>query len=370
MEGMRAFSPFSFLFVLPVILAGSSLRADEKFLPGFPDGKLTGWVNVNCAPDTWRLDEAGVLHCTGKPTGALRTERQYGDFIMEVEWRHLQPGGNAGIFVWSSAVAAKGVPFLQSIEVQVLDNSYDAKGRNEWYTTHGDIFPIHGSTMEPYGRHNGMRAFPAAEHSRSSPEWNHYRIEGRDGALKLYVNGHLTTQGSKCVWRRGYLGLESEGSPTEWKNLRIAEPGGPVAGEKETAPLEQGWTSLYTGTGFTGWKAPEGWEASDWQISGQGAGPLVTERELDGGACMVDVQAGKDSKGPALRWRGVALADAATLKPGVWHRLVISRGSKGLEVSVDGGTPVEAGEPESGSGALSLLPGFRFANIYHRAPRL
>ena len=84
----------------------------------------------------------------------LRTEKQYENFILELEWRHLKPRGNAGVFVWASEVAARGQPFLRAIEVQVLENAY---GNTDRYTTHGDIFPIHGSTMKPHGAHRGQR---------------------------------------------------------------------------------------------------------------------------------------------------------------------------------------------------------------------
>ena len=354
---------------LLILAVCCSAGAEEKFLPGFPDNKLTDWVNANGAPDTWRMDEAGVLHCTGAPTAALRTVRQYENFILEVDWRHMKPGGNAGIFVWGSAIAAKGVPFLRAIEVQVLDNGYDVKGRNEWYTTHGDIFPIHGSSMEPIGRHNGMRAFPSAEHSKSSPEWNHYRIEANDGGLKLYVNSILTTQGKKCDWRKGYLGLESEGSPTEWKNLRIAELPSTGATPAMTAPLDQGWRTLYTGVNFDGWKAPAGWEVSDWQITGSGAGPLVTAGDIAGGSLSIDVSVPAGSKDTAVAtWCGVDLVKASALKPGAWHRLLVTSADGAVHVSVDGAAPADAGKPTAAASPLALMPGFQFGNIYHRAP--
>ncbi len=139
-------------------LAVSSPLAAADFQPLFNGKDLSGWVNVNCAPETWSVKD-GVIQCTGVPTGALRTERQYENFELELEWRHLKPGGNAGIFIWSSPIAAPGVPFLRSVEVQVLDHGYNADGKNQ-YTTHGDVFPIHGSTMKPFGRHNGQRSFP------------------------------------------------------------------------------------------------------------------------------------------------------------------------------------------------------------------
>ena len=47
---------------------------------------------------------------------------------------------------------AKGVPFLRSIEVQVLDHGH---GSSDSYTTHGDVFPIWGATMMPDRPHPG-----------------------------------------------------------------------------------------------------------------------------------------------------------------------------------------------------------------------
>ena len=183
---------------------------DNGFVPIFNGRDLSGWVNVDCAPETWGVRD-GMITCTGKPTGAMRTMRQYENFVFECEWRHLSSGGNAGIFIWASPISAPGVPFLRAIEVQVLENAY---GNTESHTTHGDVFPIHGSTMVPFGAHRGMRSFPSEQRSKPTPEWNHYRIEANDGVLRLSVNGKEVSGGEQCLWRKGYLALESEGGPT------------------------------------------------------------------------------------------------------------------------------------------------------------
>ena len=65
------------------------------------------------------------VHTTGNPTGFLRTDRPYENFILELEWRHMRKDGNAGLFIWSDAVTSPGVPFTRSIEVQILDDSTD-----------------------------------------------------------------------------------------------------------------------------------------------------------------------------------------------------------------------------------------------------
>ncbi|SVC69591.1 uncharacterized protein METZ01_LOCUS322445, partial [marine metagenome] len=45
---------------------------------------LGGWVPVNTAPSTWSVRDRMII-CSGMPTGELRTERMYQNFIMEVE---------------------------------------------------------------------------------------------------------------------------------------------------------------------------------------------------------------------------------------------------------------------------------------------
>ncbi len=173
----------------------------------------------NCAPETFSVKD-GVIVSTGVPTGIMRTQQQYENFVLELEWRHLKEKGNAGLFVWSDPLTAPGTPFARAIEVQILD------GRtSENYTSHGDVFSIHGATMTPDGptRQAGSAACPASSRCKPAGQWNHYRVECNDGAIKLSVNGKEVSGGTKCSPRKGYLCLESEGSPAEFRNIRIKE---------------------------------------------------------------------------------------------------------------------------------------------------
>jgi Domain of Unknown Function (DUF1080) len=183
--------------------------------------------------------------------------------------------------------------------VQVLDNAYNVPGKNEWYTTHGDIFPINGDTMKPIHKGKEMRCFPSEERSKSSPEWNHYRIVGRDGKLRLSVNGKEVSGGDDVNWRKGYLALESEGSPVEFRNIRIQElPGGDATAE-QSAPVDEGWKPLYNGVDLRGWRAGrarEGWSANDWRIACKaGTRPLVSSSSYRDFDLIVDVGPGTKS---------------------------------------------------------------------------
>src|SRR5215469_9082457 len=114
--------------ILGLALAAPALPEDKPadgFVPLFNGKDLTGWVNVNCAPGTFSVKD-GEIVTTGKPTGYLRTARQYENFVTEFDWMHVPPKpgavGNSGFFVWADPVPAVGTPFARGIEVQVLVN--------------------------------------------------------------------------------------------------------------------------------------------------------------------------------------------------------------------------------------------------------
>ncbi len=62
--------------------------ADDGFKPMFNGKNLDGWVNVNCHPDTFFVKGDEVV-TTGTPTGFLRTDRQYENFVLEMDWMHV-----------------------------------------------------------------------------------------------------------------------------------------------------------------------------------------------------------------------------------------------------------------------------------------
>lgn len=248
------------------------LTEDHSFVPLYNGKDLSGWVDVNCGPGTFNA-RADVIHCTGVPTGVIRTERMYENFVLELEWRHHAPQGNAGLFVWSDALTARGQPFTRSVEVQVMVGS-----ESEWHTSDGDIFPIHGATMVPENGRGGNRAFPTESRMKPAGEWNHYRVTCKDGEVTLAVNGSVVTRGRDCSPRKGYICLESEGTPIDFRNLKIKElpPTSPALAPEHVARADEGFRPLYTGVDFSGWNfkpVHEGhFVATDWTISYDGQG--------------------------------------------------------------------------------------------------
>ena len=263
--------------ILSIALTLSVQADDNGFKPMFNGKDLSGWRPINVAPDTFRVKD-GIIVSTGFPVGLLRTERQYENFIIEMEWRHMKSGGNAGLFIWSDGLPCVGGPFPRGMEIQILDNGYNAKGKNGWYTTHGDVFPVKGAKMTPTGRISDtkVRSFPTEDRSKSSPEWNQYKLVANNGEMRLSVNGKEVTVGKDGSPRKGYLCLESEGSECHFRNVRIKELPSTNPNSEEIADPATGFVPLYNGVDHRGWEVKEGdinnWEINDWRLSYNGKG--------------------------------------------------------------------------------------------------
>ncbi len=203
-----------------------------------PDWRTLGkddFVNVNCDEDTWSWED-GVAKCTGTPVGVIRVEKPVTNFELVVEWRHLKAAGNSGVFVWASPESIKNLEqgkgrLPHGIEVQVLDPGYAEayekrhKKKADWFTGHGDVFPTGPAKMKPFppAAPNGKRSFPSKNLTRGVGEWNHYYVRCINGEVRLWVNGEEVSGGTNCQPATGYLCLESEGSPVEFRGLRMRE---------------------------------------------------------------------------------------------------------------------------------------------------
>jgi len=277
--------------VLMAAMAAVSLcTADDGFVPMFNGIDLSGWHPCNIAPETFFVRDT-LLMTTGKPVGKLRTVKMYENFELEFEWRHMVAGGNSGLFIWADGVPVRGSPFSRGIEIQVLDPGFNAGGKNEWYSTHGDIFAVNGAKLTVAGRisPDGRRSFPSEERTRPSPEWNHYRVVANNGDIALSVNGKQVTVARAASPRKGYLMLEAEGSECHFRNLRIKELPSTNPGADETAREADGFVPLFNGIDLRNWQVPEGdnghWrvvnEVIDYDAMSEAAGDksLWSERE-------------------------------------------------------------------------------------------
>ena len=226
----------------------SQLPEEFKAYTDWVDLTMDDFVNVNGDATTWR-QEGDTIVCTGKPMGGARSVKEYNDFLLTVEWKHHEYAGNSGVFLWCPESAFTDLPPgtlpRTGIEVQVLDLGYEENWERDrgtpsnWFTSHGDIFPVGESSMEAetpqivyqsedgseykVGNPNSARSFPSNRLVKPAGEWNHYAIAAIDGQVSLWVNGERVNGAKFCKPFTGYLALEAEGALIEFRNLRICE---------------------------------------------------------------------------------------------------------------------------------------------------
>lgn len=214
------------LAVLALLAPLLSAQEIPQFKDLFNGKDLTGWVNVNTAPDTWSVKD-GLLVCSGRPIGVMRSAKQYENFILHIEWRHMEAGGNSGVFIWSNANPNPKDRLPNGVEVQMLELDYiNLHPQNGVPLTdayvHGEVWGVGGVHTTP-DNPRGERSKSIEKRCKGKGEWNTYDVVAVDGTIKLAVNGKFVNGITKSTQKKGYFSLESEGGLIHFRNIRILE---------------------------------------------------------------------------------------------------------------------------------------------------
>jgi hypothetical protein len=222
--------------------AGSAEPAFEQFL--FNGRDLDGW---HVEADAKFSVEGGVLKMVGG-MGWLRSSFDYEDFALHIEYRAMSqdPKFDSGIFFRATREPRKaGSPFPAANQVNLL------AGQEGFLVAN------------PNGKH-GAKVNPPGE-------WNALDLTVVGSRAELLVNGQKAWAVEDLKPGRGFLGLQAEKFPFEFRNIRVREIG---------------FTSLFNGKDLTGWegndrKAQETWTVQDGllQCSGKKGPWLATVKE-------------------------------------------------------------------------------------------
>jgi 3-keto-disaccharide hydrolase len=168
---------------------------------------FTGWtffMRTNADPkQTWSIED-GLIQCTGKPTGYMRTAGNYRDYRVTVEWRFTQ-AGNTGVMVHMQEPDAI---WPATIECQGAHNQQ------------GDFWMQGGATCKDHTTRE-TRRFKMPEPSNEKPvgEWNTFTVECAGNTVRIFVNGKLMNTATDCSVSSGHIGLQSEGAGLEIRKV-------------------------------------------------------------------------------------------------------------------------------------------------------
>jgi hypothetical protein len=203
------FSPL----IATVFLFAASAVAETVDL--FNGKDFSGWYlytpDKNADPaQTWTVKD-GVIHCTGQPAGYIRTEAEYENYILRLEWRWLDKGGNSGALhhITGEDGAFFGT-WPKSVEVQLGDR--DA----------GDFWVIGGADFKEHTDPENRRVMKAHD-SNEKPlgEWNRLEVRCDRDRIEVKVNGLLQNVATETTLTKGTVGLQSEGTPIEFRNIAL-----------------------------------------------------------------------------------------------------------------------------------------------------
>ncbi|MFO7974742.1 MAG: DUF1080 domain-containing protein [Candidatus Hydrogenedentota bacterium] len=181
-----------------VLFNGKDFEGWKLFIP-----------DENVDPATVWTAKDGVVHCKGQPTGYMRTKKKFSTYKLTFEWRWPEKGGNSGCLLH---VQGKDKVWPKSIESQLQSGHA------------GDFWVIGGTDFKEHKPNKpGDRRVPKRHESNEKPlgEWNKKEIICSENTIKVYVNGLLQNVATETTVKQGHIGLQSEGTPVEFRNIKL-----------------------------------------------------------------------------------------------------------------------------------------------------
>lgn len=166
---------------------------------------LTGWKpSSEPVADAFSVKDATIV-CKGSPRGYIRTEKQYTNYVLRLQLRHHKKC-NAGVLLRVHG------------EDKVWPNSIEAQGQKDCM---GDIwnigeFPMKVAADRTKGRHTRKMH---ETNEKPVGEWNDYELYLNKGDLVIKVNGLVQNTATDCKVLPGWVALQSEGGPLDYRNI-------------------------------------------------------------------------------------------------------------------------------------------------------
>lgn len=172
-------------------------KAEDGFVSLLDGKSLDGWHLMNGAK--FVVADGVLKHDVGM--GWLRSDKEYADFILRLEFRFMKPKQDGGVFL-RSCMEGKNWPD-RKYEVQIENTRRMAK----IFGAQNDLnVPLVEKVLKPDG------------------QWNEYDIKIVGPRIEVRLNGELvSTTNSAGALKRGYLGLQAENGLHEYRNIRIKD---------------------------------------------------------------------------------------------------------------------------------------------------
>jgi len=195
-------------------VAGFSQKKQSLF-----NGKdLKGWTifvgDSSIKPENFFYVKDGVIETVGVPVGYIRTNKEYSNYRLHVEWRYPEKPNNSGILLHTNGPDKIWVSHYQAQLKHQNAGDFIVHGVGEKATIRDSVYVSTEKVKPVVEKINPTNEKPAGE-------WNAYDITCKGNTVEIKVNGLLQNVATNCSLTKGGIGLQAEGCKIQFRNLWI-----------------------------------------------------------------------------------------------------------------------------------------------------
>ncbi len=214
----------AFCFLIYLFIISFSQAAQGQWVSLFNGKDLKGWKQLN-GKAKYEVKNGEIVGTTvaNTPNSFLATEKIYGDFIFETDFK-VNSNMNSGIQFRSEIKDAADTCHVTDLKTPERVHGYQMEIDPSSRAWSGGIYDeARRGWLYP------MEYNPSAQHAFKNNQWNHYRIECIGNSIRTWVNGIPCAHLIDNLTPKGFIALQvhqvsspgNAGEEIRWRNVRI-----------------------------------------------------------------------------------------------------------------------------------------------------